>query len=184
MLTLSLSIPAAQVKEPEAVVRMHQAIMEKIAAIPGVTSVGLTSRRADDRLRLARSDLRRRQDLRADGKLPPIRVFKFISPGLLKTMGNTLVAGRDFTWEDVYGKRPVAMVSENLARELWKEPSAALGKRIRESNASAWREVVGVVGDERDEGMDKKAPAIAFWPMLMDQLRGRRHSRCGGRCRT
>ena len=35
------SHPPAQVKEPEAVIRMHQAIMDKIAAIPGVTSVGL-----------------------------------------------------------------------------------------------------------------------------------------------
>src|SRR4249919_3728437 len=42
LLTMSLSIPSAQVKEPEAVVRMHQAIMEKIATIPGVSSVGLT----------------------------------------------------------------------------------------------------------------------------------------------
>ena len=82
-------------------------------------------------------------------------------------MGNTLVAGRDFTWADVYDKRPVAMVSENLARELWGQPSAAIGKQIRENPTHPWREVVAVVGDERDEGMDKKAPAIAFWPMQM-----------------
>ena len=43
VLTVSLSIPEAQVKEPEAVARMHQAIADRIAAIPGVTSVGLTS---------------------------------------------------------------------------------------------------------------------------------------------
>ena len=48
-------------------------------------------------------------------------------------MGNTLIAGRAFTWTDVYDKRPVAMVSENLARELWHDPQAAIGKRIRES---------------------------------------------------
>ena len=171
VLALSLSIPSAQVKEPEAVVRMHQAMMEKIAAIPGVTSVGLTSLVpmnnqgwhdpifAEDRTY-------------AQGTLPPIRLFKFLSPGLLKTMGNTLVAGREFTWEDAYGKRPVAMVSENLARELWQEPSAAIGKRIRENNTSTWREVIGVIGDERDEGVDKKAPATAFWPMMMGQFEG------------
>ena len=87
-------------------------------------------------------------------------------------MGNTLVAGRDFTWEDVYDMRPVAMVSENLARELWKEPSAALGKQIRDNPGAPWREVIGVVGDERDDGVDKKAPAIAFWPMMMAQFSG------------
>jgi predicted permease len=171
ILTLRLSIPTAQVKEPEAVVRMHQAIMDKIAAVPGVASVGLSSvvPMTDSGWRdpIFAADKNYEQT-----KIPAIRLFKFISPGLLKTMGNTLVAGRDFTWEDAYGKRPVALVSENLARELWKEPSAALGKQIRENMNSAWREVVGVVGDERDEGMDKPAPAAAYWPILMDHFEG------------
>ena len=68
----------------------------------------------------------------AESQIPPIRLFKFVSPGLLKTMGTALVAGRDFTWTDAFEKRPVAMVSENLARELWQTPAAAIGKRIRE----------------------------------------------------
>jgi putative ABC transport system permease protein len=171
VLTLSLSIPAAQVKEPEAVVRMHQAIVDKIAAIPGVTSVGLstivpmTGSGWHDPIFAADKTYEQSQ-------LPPLRTFKFLSPGLLKTMGNPLVAGRDFTWEDAYGSRPVVMVSENLARELWKEPSAAIGKQIRESMNSAWREVVGVVGDERDEGMDKKAPTTVLWPMMMAHFEG------------
>jgi predicted lysophospholipase L1 biosynthesis ABC-type transport system permease subunit len=59
------------------------------------------------------------------------------------------------------------MVSENLARELWQQPAAALGKRIRETGKAPWREIVGVVSDERDDGVDQKAPAIVFWPMLM-----------------
>ena len=131
-------------KEPEAVVRMHQAIMDRIAAIPGVTSVGLTSvvpvtgRGRHDPIFAADRNYQQ-------GELPPIRTFKFLSPGLLKTMGNTIVAGRDFTWADVYDMHPVAMVSENLARELWKEPSAALGKQIRDNPSAPWREV-----DRRD----------------------------------
>src|SRR5206468_12989107 len=94
-------------------------------------------------------------------QLPLLRTFKFGSPGLLKTMGNRLIAGREFVWEDAYDKRKVAMVSDNLARELWGSPSGALGKQIRERNSSDWLEVVGVVSDERDEGVDKKAPTAA-----------------------
>jgi predicted permease len=171
LLTLGLSIPSAQVKEPEAVVRMHQAILEKIAAVPGVTSVGLTSiipmggSGWHDPIFAADKNYEQKE-------LPPIRAFKFLSPGLLKTVGNRLIAGRDFVWEDAYDKRKVAMVSDNLARELWGSASAALGKRIRESNNSDWREVVGVVADERDDGVDKKAPATAFFPMLMTQFEG------------
>ncbi len=108
----------------------------------------------------------------AESQIPPIRLFKFVSPGLLKTMGTALVAGRDFTWTDAFEKRPVAMVSENLARELWQTPAAAIGKRIRESHAAPWREVVGVVGDERDDGVNQKAPATVLWPILMDHFAG------------
>jgi predicted permease len=171
ILTLGLSIPSAQVKEPEAVIRMHQAIMNKIAEIPGVTSVGLTTlvpMAGDgwhDPIFAADKNYEQKQ-------LPPLRTFKFVSPGLLKTMGNRLIAGRDFGWEDAYDKRKVAMVSDNLARELWGSPAAALGKQIRESNSSDWREIVGVVSDERSEGVDKKAPTVAVFPMLMTKFEG------------
>src|SRR5205814_58044 len=166
MLTFRLSIPSAQVKDADAVVRMHQAIADRIAAMPGVASVGMTSilpmtgQGWHDPIFAADKTYAERQ-------LPPIRLFKFVSPGLLKTMGTPILAGRDFTWEDAYDRRPVAIVSEALARELWGQPPAAIGKQIRETNNSLWREVVGVVGDERDDGLDKPAPAAAYWPMLM-----------------
>ena len=171
VLTFGVGIPTAQISEPEAVVRMHQAILDKIAAVGGVTSVGLASTVTMDgggwHDPIWAAD--KTYDVQ---KIPPIRSFKVVSPGLLKAMGNTLVVGRDFTWADVYDKRPVVMVSENMARELWGQPVAAIGKQIRENPTHAWREIVGVIGDERDEGMDKKAPAIAFWPMQMDGFGG------------
>lgn len=45
------------------------------------------------------------------------------------------------------------MMSERLARELWGQPSAAIGKRVRPYPAGVWREVVGVVSDMRDDGL-------------------------------
>jgi len=74
------------------------------------------------------------------GELAPLRRFKFISPGFLQAMGTPLVAGRDFTWTDIYNKTPVAMVSENVAREMWQTPTAALGKRVRVGSTDDWRE--------------------------------------------
>jgi len=169
VLTFSLTVPAAQVKEPEAVIRMHQAIADRIATIAGVTSVGMTTivpmtgNGWHDPIFASDKSYEQKQ-------IPPLRTFKFISPGLLHTMGTSLVAGREFTWADAYEKHPVAMVSEALAREMWGQASSALGKRIRENNSSAWREVVGVVGDVRDEGLDRPAPASVYWPMLMSKF--------------
>jgi hypothetical protein len=82
------------------------------------------------------------------------------------------VAGRDFTWDDLYGRHPVAIVSENLAREMWGAPGAALGHRIRPTNKGTWREIVGVVNDERDNGVDAAAPTFVAWPMLMTDFSG------------
>ena len=106
----------------------------------------------------------------AEGQVPPIRRIRKITPGFFKTMGTRVVAGRDFTWTDLYEKRRVAIVSENLAREWWGVPRAALGKRIREGGAAdPWREIVGVVENVYDDGVHVKPPEFAYWPALMDR---------------
>jgi putative ABC transport system permease protein len=169
--TLSVSIPPAQVKEPERVARMQQDILDKIARVPGVSSTAILSIVPMDRE--GWSDPIYAEDRTyADGKIPPIRRFRFVSPGLFRTIGNRLVAGRDLAWSDSYNKTPVAVVSENLARELWHNPNAAIGKRIRESLKGTWRTVVGVVGDERDDGVNQPAPSIVYWPTLMKDFAG------------
>jgi len=87
-------------------------------------------------------------------------------------MGSRLIAGRDLTWSELYEQRPVALVSENMAREWWRDPRAAIGKRIRPTLQDDWREVVGVVADLRDDGVVQKAPAIVYWPLLQKNFQG------------
>jgi putative ABC transport system permease protein len=171
VLTLRISIPESQVHDPDATVRMEQAIADKIAAVPGVTSVALTTDvpMSNDR---NQDPIFAEDHVYADTQIPPLRRFKFVSPGVPRTLGNAIVAGHDFTWTDVYEKRPVAIVTENLARELWHDPRAAIGKRIRESHGAPWREIVGIVSDERDDGVDQKAPTSAIFPILMSNFEG------------
>jgi predicted permease len=107
--------------------------------------------------------------------MAPMRKHKWVSPRYFETMGSRLVAGRALTWADLYTRRPVALVSENLAREYWKTPAAAIGRRVRETPKSAWREIIGVVGDVRDDGAAQKTPLIVYWPFLMDQFWGEDH---------
>jgi predicted permease len=167
--TLRLSIPASQVKDDAAVVRMHQAIMEKMAAVPGVRSVALAS--TVTMTGQGWHDPLYAQDRAyTESQIPTLRLFKFVSPGYVSTMGGSLVAGREFTWTDAYETRPVAMVSESLARELWGAPSAAIGKRVRPYATGVWREVVGVLSDMRDDGLNKKAPTVAYWPLMIENF--------------
>ncbi len=168
---LHVSIPDTEVKDIERVVRMQNDMIDKLAAIPGVASAGFIFGAPMEGF--TSNDLVYAEDKSyAPGQIPPIRRFHFISPGYFRTAGTPLIAGRDFTWMDVYGKRHVAVVSENLAREMWGSPAAALGKRIRESAANPWREIVGVVGNVYDDGVQKPPAKIAYWPILAENFEG------------
>jgi predicted permease len=162
--TFRATIPRTAARDPLAVAHIEKSILDNIQAIPGVSSVGSASvLPMDGGHWLDPIETRDHPDVL--GKALKMRLFKFVSPGLLNAMGNRLVAGRDFTWVDAFELHPAAMVSENLARELWREPSAAIGKQIRERKNSPWREVIGVVADEREDGVDQPAPAMVYWPV-------------------
>src|SRR5215471_2101832 len=164
-------IPEAQVKDSEAVMRMQQQTLEKLAAIPGVYSVAFTNTAPMEGFNY--NDLLYAQDKNyAVGEIPPVRRFRFVSPGAFKMIGTALMAGRDFTWTDLYDKRRVAIVSENLAREMWGSAGVALGKRIRAAPRDPWREIVGVVGDVYDNGVQEKAQTIVYWPALLETFEG------------
>ena len=166
--TFTVAIPATAVPEPDRVARMQHDIVERLAAIPGVASVAFTTRlpMGSDRSSTALTV----EGLPDDGRTPANRQIKVVSPDLFGTQGTPLVAGRDFTWVDVHDGRRVAIVSENLALELWGSPAAALGRRIREYYVprSPWWEVVGVAADVHDDGPDRPPPATVYWPALPD----------------
>jgi putative ABC transport system permease protein len=171
--TLRVGIPDIEVPEPDRVARMQQEMLDKIKTIPGVQSAALLSTIPMDSQGWT-DPIYAEDRVYAEGKIPPLRRFKFISPALFQTMGIPLIAGRDLEWTDAYEKRTVAIVSENVARELWGSPAAALGKRIRESQKGPWREIVGVVGDVHDDGLNKKAATVIYWPLLMKDFEGNR----------
>ena len=112
-------------------VRMQHEMLRRISAIPGVSSAAFANSVPTDRN--DSTDLLYAEDRTyAEGQMPPLRRFKFVAPGFFQTLGTRLIAGRDLTWTDIYDQRPVVMISENMARELWRVPAAAIGKRIRE----------------------------------------------------
>ena len=171
--TFRISILDTQVPDREQVVRMNEAILNKIKAIPGVSAVAwgsgipMDGDSNNDPVFIADRTY-------ADGALPPIRRFKRAAPGFLETLGTPLVAGRLFSWADTYQRLPVAVVSENFARENWPNPVDALGKRIRVATTDDWREIIGVVGNVYDNGVNQPAPTIIFWPVLMDRFEGQK----------
>ena len=169
--TLRVSIPPAHVQQLERVVRMQHDILENLRRIGSVSAGSFTSsvpmdgNSGHDPVFVEDRPLR-------EGEPLPVRQHTLVSPGFFQTIGNPIRAGRDFTWTDVYEMRPVTLVAENVARELWNEPSAALGRRIRGGVEGPWREIVGVVGDIRDDGVHQKPSAAVYFPVLASQLWG------------
>jgi len=169
VLTVRLSIPSAEVEKPDQVLSMHRQILERVAAIPGVDSIGLSSSVTMDGW--DSNDPIWIEDFPVpEGQLPPIRRYKWIGENYFETVGNPILAGRAITWNDIETRAPVVVVSENLAREYWGDPAKAVGKRVRQAFKvpGPWREIVGVVGNEHDNGVSEKPPAIVYWPMLIE----------------
>jgi predicted permease len=171
--TFRFFIPETQIPDTQRdrVVRMDQAILDKLAAAPGVSSVSFSNSVPLDGY--GTNDVLYAQDhVLGEGELPPVRRLKYISPGSFATLGTRLVAGRDLDWTDIYQKRPVAIISENFAREYWRNANGALGKRIRVASTDDWREIVGVAQDVHDNGVDQAPPTTAYWPIMQDRFEG------------
>ncbi len=171
--TFRIFVPETRVPDTQraGVVRLEQAIADKLRALPGVSSVAISTAIPLDH-RSSNDPIFARDRVYKDGELPPIRRFKYVSPGFFATLGTPLTTGRDFTWTDTYQKRPVAIISQNLAREYWGSPANALGKEIRVGTTDTWRRIVGVAGNIHDDGVGKPAPKSVYWPLLQDHFEG------------
>ncbi|MGD2121887.1 MAG: ABC transporter permease [Gemmatimonadota bacterium] len=165
--TVRLYIPESEVEDPVELTRTHQLIADRLAAIPGVSSVGLSNSVTMDGW--DSNDAIWVEDFPIpEDQVPPIRRFKWVGENYIETMQIPLVAGRTLDWRDSYDLNRVVMVTENFAREYWDQPSDALGRRIAtmSPDGAQWREIVGVVGNVRDDGLDQDPTTVIYWPML------------------
>jgi len=162
---MRLTIPETLVRDSTTVVHMQNSIIDKLAAIPGVSSAGFAASVPMSGAEPSWDEILI-EGKTYEGDNPPMRLYNYVSPGYFHTAGTRFVVGRDFAWSEIYGTRPVGIVSEALARELWGSPSAAIGKRFREFASSPWYEVIGVVQDVRENGVDQVSPATVYWPSL------------------
>jgi len=173
--TFGFYIPEAQIPDtsPELVIRMDEAIMQKVASVPGVSSVSIGSSVPMDNSSYNNPVFVQNRTYEGS-EIPPSRRFDFVAPGFFSTLGTRLLAGRDFTWTDIYDKRPVVVVSKSFASEYWNRPQDALGQRIRVASTDTWREIIGVSEDVHYDGVEKPAPSMVYWPLMMDNFTGQK----------
>jgi putative ABC transport system permease protein len=167
--SVRMSLSAVDVPEPERVTRVQRDILDRLAAIPGVTSAAFVDTLPTEPFRLNAIVAAEGKEYGSKG-IPPTRTIKIISPGALQTLGTSLLVGRDFTWEELFNQRNVAMVSESFARGEWSTVEGVIGKRVLVGTSQTWQEVIGVVSDVYDDGAHKPAPLIIYWPARLQDF--------------
>lgn len=162
---VTIAIPRLIASDPRAVVQMQRDIADRFAAIPGISSASFAAAIPMDGTD-PNWDQISVEGRRYENTEPPLEIYNYVAPGYFPAMGTRLVAGRDFTWDDIHALRPMVIVSERFARESWGSAANAVGKRLKKYSNSPWQEVIGVAQDVRVHGVDKDAPPIVYWPIL------------------
>jgi predicted permease len=165
--TARIWVPSTLRLDGPQLTRTQHDILDKIAALPGVASVGFT----DDIPMTEQWDNRpmwlEGRTVPA-GETPPYFRWNYVSPGFFEAMGTRIVVGRDVTWRDIETGARVILISEDSARQLAPEPAGALGRRIRPAfEETPWYEVIGVVQDVHHDGLFENPPGTVYWPVLV-----------------
>jgi predicted permease len=146
LLTAEVSLQGANYEKDEQRRAFYQRLEERLAALPGVQSVSLSSSALVEGFNSSGSFRVEGQPEPAEGLWPEV-YMEPVSLRYFETYGIRLLEGRFFTSADTNDHPPVVIVNETAARRLWPNQSA-IGKRIgRPGKDPNWQEVVGVVND-------------------------------------
>jgi putative ABC transport system permease protein len=149
--------PGGQAKQ------FHDALIEKLRAIPEVRSVGAASTFPLNQGGGFTTGFRIEGEPEVEASRLPRADVSAASPGYFQTVGIPLLTGRLFNEHDQPGREPVAVVSQSLARHFFGERDA-VGARVSNDNGRTWTRIVGVVGDVR-RSLDA-APSDALYVPL------------------
>jgi len=163
-LTLNLSLPNASYPNPARIKAFYREALDRVSALPGVRATGFANA-----VPLGGGAMRLYGDFAAEGRPESETSWASkiaASPDYFPALGIPLVKGRFFTDTDDDRAQAVAIINENLARRLWPNDDP-LGKRIQigiGGSSQPWLEVVGVVGDVRQDDLRAAPPGGIFVP--------------------
>jgi putative ABC transport system permease protein len=164
VLTMTLGVAANDFTNEQQQVLFYDEVLRRVQALPGVEYAGLT-----DSLPLEGGSV---QPVAVEGHAavemahqPEVSV-RLISPQFLRAMGIPIRRGREFTAADTAASHGVVLISESMAKQFWPNEDP-IGKRLTLTFfPKTVREVVGVVGDVKDRGLDNQDPvSMLYWPI-------------------
>jgi putative ABC transport system permease protein len=166
VLTFRTNLPAAKYKGNAPVSEFYTAALDRIRGLPGVTAAGagqIFPLCGDDYI-LTFTQI---------GKPPvpagnqPSAAYYAVSPGYFAALRIPLLRGRDFTSRDIAKAPLAAIISEDMARQFYRKEDP-LGQRIQMGNGLGEAEIVGIVGNVRDEELESKGRVAVYYPAAQD----------------
>jgi len=161
-LAVTLQLPQKKYADPQQIARFSEQLVQQVATLPGVEATGVA------RILPIVHDLPTGFYFEGyarpkDNDLPQTN-YSAVSPGYFKAMGIPLLAGRAFTERDTQEALPVAIVSQTLARRYFPNGDA-IGERINvNTGPESYREIVGIVGDVKQNGLTKDTRPHTYEP--------------------
>jgi putative ABC transport system permease protein len=168
VLTMRVSLPGARYPEPLKKAEFYASLVERVRALPGVESAAATISLPlnGSNLSVGRSFVREGRPLAPESSEDA--AYSVITPEYFRAMRIPLRAGRDFNDRDDAGSTMVAVINEPLARKIFPGEDP-LGKHI-----TVWRdeefprEIVGVVGETKPNGLDSEPKLQVYVPERQD----------------
>ncbi len=162
MLTFRTNLPGAKYQTPEQRTSFYSRALERLRDLPGVTAAG-----AAQIFPLAGDDYILTFTQIGKPPLPPgtehSAAYYAATPGYFQALRIPLKSGRDFTERDNPAGTPVAIISEDMARRYYPNENP-IGQQIQMGNGSRPSEIVGIVGDVRDQELESTGRPAVYQP--------------------
>ena len=166
VLTMRTILPREKYKEPQQRDNYYQQVLQRVEHLPGVVAAGYSTS-------VPLSWKGGTSGFYPEGVKAPIPGMAYdanhrqVTTNYLRAMNIPLRQGRYFESSDNAQSVPVAIINETMARQYWPGENA-LGRRFKlggpEDTDSPWRQIVGIVGDVRQMGLDEPVKAEMYMP--------------------
>jgi predicted permease len=173
--TLWLAVPSVRFPGDSNVVRFYARLTERVAQLPGVRSVGITSRLPLGNEGMNQNPFYVEGDAAYSKKIPPLEMFTTTDGGYFRAMGIPLLAGK--TFDPIERQHPdEAIISLEAAKTFFHDSTgrAALNHRFQALPNGPWHTIIGVVGSVRDTSLAGSLVRAVYFPQTVsgDSMNG------------
>jgi putative ABC transport system permease protein len=143
--------------------QFHRSFMDRIAALPGVTSVGIVENVPLNEG--TRAGQFRGEEPGRDAEAGTTLQWTYAAGDYFRTMGIAVFRGRPLLESDQAVASGTVVISQSAANRLWPGQDP-LGRRMQRQGGDTWVTVVGVVEDVMQDNFREEPEAVVYYPIV------------------